>query len=46
MGVYCFNYLSLPLLLQGFQQVGSYFPHPALEGTDLQGLIASGGKAL
>jgi hypothetical protein len=36
----------LPLFLPRFQQVGSYFPHPALQGTNLQGLIASGGAAL
>ena len=40
------NYFSLPLLLKGFQQIGSYFPHPALEGADLQWLIASWGEAL
>src|SRR6266446_2406511 len=36
----------LPLLLNGFQQGGSYFPHATLKGADLQGLIASGGEAL
>ena len=36
----------LPLLLKGFQQEGSYFPHAALQGADLQWLIASGRAAL
>src|ERR1700686_5088405 len=36
----------LPLLLNGFQQIGSYFPHATLKGADLQGLIATGGAAL
>jgi len=40
------NYLFLPLFLNGFQQVGSDFPHPALERADLQWLIASGGETL
>jgi hypothetical protein len=40
------DHFSLPLLLNGFQQVGSYFPHPALERADLQWLIASWGEAL
>jgi len=40
------DHFSLPLLLDRFQQVGSYFPHAALERADLQGLIASGGAAL
>ena len=40
------DHFSLPLLLKGFQQVGSYFPHAALERADLQGLIASWGAAL
>jgi hypothetical protein len=35
-----------PLILEGFKQVGSYFPHSALVGADLQRLIASGGEAL
>ena len=36
----------MPLLLLRFKQVGSYFPHAALERTDLQWLIASGRAAL
>ena len=40
------DHFSLPLLLNGFQQVGSYFSHPALERADLQWLIASGGETL
>jgi hypothetical protein len=40
------DHFLLPLLLKGFQEMGSYFPHPSLECADLQGLIASGGAAL
>ena len=40
------DHFNLPLLLNGFQQVGSYFPHPALESADLQWLIASWGETL
>ncbi len=40
------DHFFLPLLLQGFQEVGSYFLHPTLERADLQGVIASGGAAL
>jgi len=40
------DHFTLPLLLKDFQQFGSYFPHPALEGADLQWLIAPWGEAL
>ena len=40
------DHFSLPLLLNGFQQVGSYFPHPALQGADLYGLIPPRGASL
>ncbi len=35
-----------PLILEGFKQIGSDLAHPALEGADLQRLIASRGAAL
>ena len=40
------DHFCLPLLLNGFQQIGSYFPHAALECANVQRLIASGGAAL
>ena len=40
------DHFFLPLLLNGFQQVSSYFPHSSLEGADLHRVIASGGAAL
>lgn len=40
------KHFLLPLFPKGFQEVNSYFPHPSLEGTDLQWLIASWGQAL
>ncbi len=40
------DHFFLPLLSKRLQQVGSDFPHAALEGTDLQGLIASRGAVL
>jgi hypothetical protein len=30
------DHFFLPLLLQGFQEVGSYFLHPTLEGTPIE----------
>jgi hypothetical protein len=40
------DHFFLPLILNGFQQVGSYFPHASLESADLQRLIVSGGAVL
>lgn len=40
------DHFSLPLLRNGFQQVGSDYPHPELESADLQWLIASWGETL
>jgi hypothetical protein len=40
------DHFSLPLLLNGVQQVFSYLPHATLERADLQWLIASRGAAL
>jgi hypothetical protein len=40
------DHFLLPSLLPRFQEEGPHFPHAALEGADLQGLIAAGGVAL
>src|SRR5438034_7682779 len=40
------DHFLLPLLLNGFQQVGPYFPHAALKRANLRRLIASGRAAL
>src|SRR5215469_5702971 len=45
-GKWSSDHFHLPSLLPLCQQEGPYFPHASLKGTDLQGLIASGGAAL
>lgn len=45
-GKWSSDHFHLPLLLPLCQQEGSDFPHASLKGTDLQGLIASGGAVL
>jgi len=40
------DHFCLPLLFNGFQQIGSYFPHAALESADLEWFIASRGALL
>lgn len=40
------DHFGLPLLLNGFEEISSYFLHASLKCADLQWLIASGGETL